>query len=83
MVYSSRNPKGLKSLARQNVIFEFGVFQGLLGRENVCPLNGNVEELPSDYLGVVLVRYDSNEIWKRELVRELANAGFDINPKKV
>lgn len=47
----------LKGRARQNVVFEFGYFVGLLGRDRVCCLyNGDVE-LPSDMDGIVYVPF--------------------------
>lgn len=73
----------LMTRARQNVIFELGYFQGCLGRENVCPLNKQVQELPSDYTGVVWVNFDDNGAWKLKLVRELTKAGFSIDSKRV
>ena len=75
--------ENLKTRARQNVIFELGFFQGCLGRSNVCPLNKQVQELPSDYVGIVWVDFDTNGVWKLKLVRELTAAGFQIDSKKI
>jgi predicted nucleotide-binding protein len=71
----------LKKRARQNVIFELGLFIGWLKRENVCPIFHSVEDLPSDYLGVGYVLYDVGGEWKLHLVRELVKAGFTIDPQ--
>ena len=84
----SKKPVGgtkpdLTTRARQNVIFELGLFIGCLGRANVCPMKNDVGELPSDYLGVGFVPYDKEGAWKLYLVRELVKAGFTIDPKKV
>lgn len=62
----------LKTRARQNVIFEMGLFHGLIGRENVIGLNKGVEEIPSDLGGVILIFMDDKEAWKRTLQREIS-----------
>ena len=72
-----------KTRARQNVIFELGLFIGRLGRENVCPIVNNVAELPSDYLGIVYIPYDEKGAWKLHLIREFVKAGFNIDPKNL
>ena len=65
--------------ARQNVVFELGYFAGALGRKHVCALiKGNVEK-PSDYDGVVYIPYDNSGGWKLSLVRELKEAGLNVD----
>lgn len=66
--------------ARQNVVFEFGMFVGKLGRDRVCCLyTGNVE-LPSDLEGLVYVQLKGsvNEV-KLDIVKELRAAGYAVN----
>lgn len=65
--------------ARQNVIFEFGYFMGKLGRQRVCALTKGKVETPSDYDGVIYISFDKSGAWKMELVRELKNAGFEVD----
>lgn len=68
--------------ARQNVILELGYFIGRLGRSDVCALvRGNLE-LPSDFAGVVYESMDRDG-WRNALARELEDAGFEIDWKKV
>lgn len=65
--------------ARQNVIFEHGLFIGSLGRKNVCALiKGNVEK-PGDIDGVVYIMMDSAGAWKMQLCSNLKAAGFDVD----
>lgn len=64
--------------ARQNVIFEFGLLVGLLGRRNVCVLYEPGVELPSDVLGITYVELDKAEGWRSQLVSELAAAGLPV-----
>jgi predicted nucleotide-binding protein len=75
---SNLNPR-----ARQNVIFELGFFIGKLGREDVCALTKGTVEIPSDYAGVVYIPLDDSEGWKMKLVRELKNAGFDVDANRM
>jgi len=60
--------------ARQNVIFELGLFYGLLGRHNVIAMHREVEK-PSDIDGVLHVVYEDTGAWKYELKRELEQVG--------
>lgn len=56
--------------ARQNVVFEFGYFAALLGRENVVALTQGGVEIPSDLNGVVYINMDTTD-WKLKLATEL------------
>jgi predicted nucleotide-binding protein len=68
--------------ARQNVVLELGYFIGLLGRARVCALKvGNIE-IPSDFLGLVYVEFDTGH-WKQVLAKELQEAGFAVDWNKV
>jgi predicted nucleotide-binding protein len=77
----TENPKSAKLRARQNVIFELGLFIGKLGRERVIALMETVDgfEHPSDYNGVVFVKYDNSDNWKLELLREFQDIGIPVN----
>jgi predicted nucleotide-binding protein len=66
--------------ARQNVVLELGYFIGVLSRNRVCALRVGEVEIPSDFLGVVYVQFDSGQ-WKQALGKELEEAGFTIDWK--
>lgn len=70
---------GLQPRARQNVVLELGYFVGLLGRRNVCALHKGAIELPSDYVGVIYVPFDSADGWRLHLAKELKAAGFNVD----
>ena len=72
----------LKPRARQNVIFEFGFFIGRLGRERVCALPKGDVEFPSDYKGVLYIPLDVDGGWKLKLMKELKEAGLEIDSEK-
>ena len=72
-----------KPRARQNVIFEFGYFIGKLGRKRVCALVKGDVERPSDYDGVIYITLDDSDGWKMSLIRELKNAGYDVDANRV
>jgi predicted nucleotide-binding protein len=61
--------------ARQNVVFEFGYFIGKLGRKNVVAIKEESVAVPSDMDGVIYLPLDDSGEWKKDLVRELKNAG--------
>jgi len=69
--------------ARQNVIFEFGYFVGKLGRNNVIALCDEDIEKPSDIDGVVYIKLDRNQEWKRGLMKDLLSAGIIIEKEKI
>ena len=51
----------LHGRARQNVLFELGLFIGALGKENICYLKQkDLKELPSDLHGVLYVEFKEN-----------------------
>ena len=54
---------------------------GRLGRQNVCVLYRGDLELPSDYMGVVYIPFDSGGAWRLQLAKELKSAKFsgDMN----
>lgn len=78
----SKEPANLQPRARQNVVLELGYFLALLGRENICALYKGDLELPSDYLGVIYVPFDSGGGWRLTLAREIKAAGFPIDMNK-
>jgi predicted nucleotide-binding protein len=73
------NPESLQPRARQNVVLELGYFVGRLGRNHVCAIHRGTVELPSDYVGVVYVPFDSAGGWSIQLAKELRAAGFEID----
>lgn len=65
--------ENLHERARQNVVFELGLFIGALGRENVCCLlQKDVKERPSDIDGILYKSFDRSvtEIF-HEIAEEL------------
>lgn len=69
-----------KPRARQNVVLEFGLFVGKLGRERCCALYTGDLELPSDLHGLIYLPFKSKvaEIELR-IVTELRAAGYQIS----
>lgn len=57
--------------ARENVILEYGLSRGKLGKENVCPLVKRGVNIPSDLQGVGRIEMDSSSEWKKQLTKEL------------
>jgi len=67
----SRFKRGnLKNRGRQNVVFEYGLLIGLLGKENTCLIikESGIEK-PSDINGQTYVSFDSNISERREEIR--------------
>jgi predicted nucleotide-binding protein len=69
--------------ARQNVIFELGLFVAKLGRERVHALYRKGVEIPTDYLGVLYTPLDDNGAWRMKLAKELQAVGFNIDLNKL
>lgn len=71
----------LRARARENVIFELGLFLGKQDLRNVCILKTPGLDLPSDLHGIAWVALDlTNDDWRRSLYREMRATGLDINP---
>jgi predicted nucleotide-binding protein len=69
----------LRGRARQNVVFEFGYFVGLLGRDRVCCLYKGDVELPSDMDGIVYVPFKKSvSEAKPKIVKELKAAKMPL-----
>ncbi len=69
----------LASRARQNVVFEFGLFTGRLTRKRVCCLHSGDVELPSDLNGLVYIPFESSVNEKQlDIVKELRAAGYEV-----
>ncbi len=77
----NENPDTAKLRSRQNVIFELGYFIGKIGRNRVLALYEDVAnfELPSDYSGVIFIKYDNAAFWKYSLVKELKAIGIQVS----
>jgi predicted nucleotide-binding protein len=71
-----------RARGRQNVIFEFGFFVGLLGRARTAVLYDTDVELPSDVAGYLYIERDTHEAWKISLAKELRAAGIDVDLNK-
>ena len=66
---------------RQNVILELGFFLGKLGRHRTCALRKGDVEIPSDYNRILYIPMD-DQAWQLELVRELKQAGLDVDANR-
>lgn len=82
-VGKAKNDLELQPRARQNVILELGYFMGKLGRNRVCAFNTGNIEIPSDFLGVVWNLLDETGAWKNLLIKELTEAGYQLDIQKV
>ena len=82
---STRDENDERYRARQNVIFELGYFLGKLGRECVVALHSEEEgfDIPSDYSGVLYIRFDTGGRWRLDLVRELRACGYPVDANKL
>lgn len=69
-------PEKLAPRARQNVIFEAGLFIGMLEREKVIMLCDKDIELPGDLSGCIYIEADENDGWKEKLRTEFDNIGI-------
>jgi hypothetical protein len=56
---ASNTPDSAQASPRDNVVFEAGLFGGVLGMRRTFILHANGAKLPSDLLGLTCVRYDA------------------------
>jgi len=79
----SKTEIDLKKRARQNVVLELGYFIGKLGRSKVLPLYSEGVDLPSDIHGLLYIPLDRAENWKFSIVKELKEAGYNVDANKL
>lgn len=72
-----------RARARQNVVFEHGYLIGKLGRNRVCALVKDGVETPGDISGVVYKNMDSAGAWKTGILREMKDAGIQVDASKL
>lgn len=78
--YPKDVPQAARARARQNVVFEFGLFVGRLGRPRVCCLYKGDVEIPSDLQGLAYHRFNSSiQDVTFDIMKELRAAGY--NPR--
>ena len=70
--------ENLKTRTRQNIVFEFGLFMGALGRDKVCCLlQTDMAERPSDIDGVLYTEFKDNVTEKfSEIDAKLKKSGI-------
>lgn len=79
-----RGSENSKPRARQNVVFEHGLFMGKLGARRVCALRKSEVEMPSDAQGILYIEVkDGSNDWKYQVAKELEKAGYDVDWSKI
>jgi len=68
--------------ARQNVILEMGYYLAKLTRKGVRALYVEGVEIPSDYNGVLFIKFEGED-WKLKLAREMKASGLDVDLNKL
>ena len=77
------NISPFKYRVRQNVIFEYGLCIGSLGRERVCVLLGGDRKTPSDLLGYGYTQFKDNvSECKQKIELELKAVGYGPREEK-
>ncbi len=80
------DPSSLKPRARQNVVFEHGLFSGQLSQSRVCAIRRGDVEIPSDLHGVVYKTVPvggSVASIALEVVNELKAAGYVVDANRL
>ena len=78
VAYSKEAIKAVEERARQNAILELGYFIAKLGRDRVCALRKGDVATPSDIHGVIWVEMDEKGKWRKQLAREMKEAGLAV-----
>jgi len=81
VAYAKSAPTKQEERARQNVILELGFFIGKLGRDRTFALLLDGVSQPSE-LGGILYTPLSDDSWRMKLVRELKEAGMEVDANK-
>lgn len=69
--------------ARQNVVFEHGLFMGHLGRNRVCAIvKGDIEK-PGDLDGIIYIPMDEAGAWIMQLCKNMRAVGIEVDSNKL
>ena len=63
----------------ENTIYELGLVVGKLGRNRVCGMVKNQIDILANYSGVSYVPIDPAGAWKFLLIKQLKDAGFNVD----
>ncbi|WP_455200406.1 TIR domain-containing protein [Kaarinaea lacus] len=63
----------------ESTVYELGLIVGKLGRNRVCGLVKNQIDILANYSGVSYVPVDPAGAWKFLLIKQLKDAGFDVD----
>jgi len=77
--YLAGHPEEAAARSRENVVFELGLFIGLLGRTRVVVLKHPTVSAPSDIEGLVYIELDDKGAWEAGLARELRSAELPVD----
>jgi len=83
---AKRDPDSFADRPRQNVIYEHGLFTGLLDPGRICSIMRGSVELPSDLHGLVSKQIPEGagiEAIQFELLQELKRAGYDVDANQL
>jgi predicted nucleotide-binding protein len=83
---SKIEPDVIADRPRQNVVYEHGLFSGLLEPSRVCAIQRGEMELPSDLYGLVVKRIPDGaglEAIQFDLLQELVRAGYDVDANQL
>lgn len=72
-----KGASSLSNCARQNVVFEHGIFCAKLERNNVVALHEESVEILGDLSGVVYISLNND--WKKELKMEMKSTGLEAD----
>lgn len=81
-----KDPDAVAERPRQNVVYEHGLFSGLLEPSRVCAIQRGEMELPSDLYGLVVKRIPDGaglEAIQFDLLQELKRAGYDVDANQL
>lgn len=69
---------GLRRRARQDAVFALGFLVARLGAGRVCALLHDGVEMPSGHAGLLTATLETAGTWKKDLAKELQDAGFSV-----
>jgi len=81
-----QNIESLQPRARQNVVYEHGLFTGHLGQDRVCAICKGDIEIPSDLHGILYKKIPvGSGAWSiaLDIIQELRAAGYEVDANKL
>lgn len=74
IIWNEKSSLGSESSVRDNVLLEYGLFAGFLGKEKVCIICKGIPHIPTDLLGIKYIDGEKEDMIIKKQLKDWINA---------